>query len=339
MAQIFLSYSYSDSDFVELIEPRIARIFGEGVLWYDRKPDGLKGGQIWWDEIRRQVQRCQIFMYLMSDSSVSSHWCMKELEEAASLNKTLIPVLLETYSSKDYPAFFSKDVQLRLEQTQYVDLRNYSRFPYGDLSGLWGAINRSKRPNLTPSERWLLYNQYEILKVLNNRDRRESRFETETQNVIVSGYELALVRMMQSFEEGMSFNDCKEVEDILNMFHSIDLARRDFWEIGIEFDFDEANLFTLRFKGFDGNFESQQMQYAKYLINDCRSFETVKPSNGDFNSGSPQLPQFRRMLSAWRKSRDELKLTDEDLERILDSVKNSGNDLQTWGQWQSQFLK
>ena len=35
----------------------------------------------------------------------------------------------------------------------------------------------------------------------------------------------------------MSFNDCKEVEDILNMFHSIDLARRDFWEIGIEFDY------------------------------------------------------------------------------------------------------
>ena len=35
MAQIFLSYSHSDSDFVELIEPR-QRIFGEGVLWYDR---------------------------------------------------------------------------------------------------------------------------------------------------------------------------------------------------------------------------------------------------------------------------------------------------------------
>ena len=59
MAQIFLSYSHSDGDFVELIEPRIQRIFGEGVLWYDRKPDGLKGGQIWWNEIRRQIQECR----------------------------------------------------------------------------------------------------------------------------------------------------------------------------------------------------------------------------------------------------------------------------------------
>ena len=129
---------------------------------------------------------------------------MKELEEAASLNKTLIPVLLETYTAaRTIRPSSLEDVQLRLEQTQYVDLRNVAKcsFPYGDLSGLWGAINRSKRPNLTPFERWLLYNQYEILKVLNNRDRRESGFETETQNVIVSGYEFALVRMMQHLKK------------------------------------------------------------------------------------------------------------------------------------------
>ena len=88
MAQIFLSYSHSDSDFVELIEPRIARIFGEGVLWYDRADEGIKGGEIWWHRIQHEINQGQIFMYLMSDDSVrQDSWCICELQEAITQNK------------------------------------------------------------------------------------------------------------------------------------------------------------------------------------------------------------------------------------------------------------
>ena len=327
MAQIFLSYSHSDSDFVALIEPRIARIFGEGKMWYDRSPDGLKGGQIWWSRIKAEIHSCQLFLFLLSDASAVSCSCTKELREALVQNKTIIPVFLETYISKDYPDTYPQSFLQRLKAIQYVDLRNsQKRIEYDDLSELWGAINRAQRPRLTPVERWILYNQYEIIKTLEVDNRSKKHYETEIQQSLLNGYVLANLRLMPMFEEEFSFNDCKEVEDILWMFHAIELAKQDFWRIGTSFDFELVDEFFLNFIGFDGHFESKQMQFARYLMKDCRNFETVIPKNDDFNSGTPQMPRYRRMMSAWRKSTEELKLTNEDLVRILEAAKNSGSD-------------
>ena len=319
MAQIFLSYSHSDGDFVELIEPRIARIFGEGVLWYDRRPDGLRGGQIWWNEIRRQIQECQIFLFLLSDESAKSKWCTKELEEAVSLNKTLIPVLLETYSSKGYPDIYSENIQRKLEEIQFVDLRGKSRFKYDDLSELWGAINRSKDTRLSLIERWLLYNQYEIIKSLERNKDGQKIFENEVQQVLQLGYEFEYGSIMPLFEKGISHNDCKEVIDILNTFLAIERAKIGFEGEASPIDVSDLEEWRISFRGFDGNFESEQYVYAKYLFN-REDLELIVPKHKDLNSGSPMMHQYRRMIRVWRMCENKVRLFREDIVRIAEAA-------------------
>lgn len=321
MAQIFLSYSHSDSDFVELIEPRIARIFGEGVLWYDRKPDGLKGGQLWWSEILRQIQFCQIFLFLLSDNSAISESCTKELEEAISLNKTLIPVFLKTYSWDHYPTSYSDNALFRLNETQYVDLRDDGQNGYSDLSLLWGAIYKAQKLSLTPLERWILFNQYEIMEMLEEDPECKKRIRTEFLDVLQVGYELEFKNIMPIFEQGMSHNDCKEVMDILDMFQSIHRAIKGIdRDILDPVDVSNINESRIAFQGFDGNHESGQYIYTRFVIRALRYSEHILPDNGSLNSGIPMLERYRLMLKAWKKSSKKTLLTKEDIFRIAEAA-------------------
>ncbi|MCY3718734.1 MAG: YfbU family protein [Anaerolineaceae bacterium] len=326
MAQIFLSYSHSDSDFVKLIEPRIARIFGEGLLWYDRSRDGLRGGQMWWNEIRTQIQYCQIFLFLLSDESAHSKWCTKELEEAALLHKTIIPVLLETYSSKDYPSHYSEYTQHRLDETHYVDLRSKSRFKYDDLSLLWGSINQAQRPELSITERWLLWNQHELLRhIRGDFVSEELQDQTREQFILSSGWERHYFYMAPfSIGEDSPFNDGEEVIQILEMFFMITNALIGAGRNEEKIEVPEEDRKWLIYRGFRENAEYHQYHYAKYLYEEESRFERVfeqVPEGFDLNSIMERLPEYRRMLTAWRKSVEKTFLTREDLLRIADEAK------------------
>ncbi len=319
MAQIFLSYSHSDSDFVELIEPRIQRIFGEGLLWYDRKPDGLKGGQIWWNEIRRQIQECQIFLFLLSDESALAGSCTEELREALVMNKTIIPVLLETYSSKDYPVTYSQAILGRLEEIQYVDLRRKSnRVKYDDLSELWGAINRARRTTLSRTERWLLWNQYEIIKMLEYGKKHQQMDQTIEQQVLSSGIEFHYGHLIFFDDLGIEFNDGKEARMILDMFHDLHFAveeeRNGYQkhELGLK----DEELELLTFKGYLTNFEQGHAAYTYFLISNSLYSPEVFPRDRDYSSFSDMLPVYRKMLIEWQNSRSRVELTKEDVIRI-----------------------
>ncbi len=326
MAQIFLSYSHSDSDFVELIEPRIERIFGEGLLWYDRKPDGLRGGQIWWSEILRQIQWCQIFLFLLSDESAQSKWCTKEVEEAALLHKTIIPVLLETYSSKDLPIHYSELTQDRLGDTQYVDLRSRDRYKYDDLSALWGAINQAQRPVLSLTDRWLLWNQYELLRHIRGDQPVKDLWEESREQYILSiGFERHFFEILPFVkDEDLPYNDGEEVIQILEMFYMIANAFNGAGQNKTVIEVSEEDREWLIYRGFRETGEFHQYHYAKYLYEHERRFENVielVPDKFYLNSAIERLPEYRRMLTAWRQSENRFCLTLEDLERIADAGK------------------
>jgi hypothetical protein len=91
MGGIFISYSRVDRLTTETLARHLRRIYGHQHVWFD---DNLRGGQMWWDEIRRQIMRNDIFIILVSSDSLQSKYCMMELEEARARHKRIIPILV-----------------------------------------------------------------------------------------------------------------------------------------------------------------------------------------------------------------------------------------------------
>ncbi|MFC1961176.1 pentapeptide repeat-containing protein [Chloroflexota bacterium] len=89
MTKIFISYSRVDKPFVEELIPLLQTVYGNDSVWYDKD---IRGGTQWWPEILSQIALCDIFLYLLSNESVSSEYCNKEYQEAKRLNKFIIPV-------------------------------------------------------------------------------------------------------------------------------------------------------------------------------------------------------------------------------------------------------
>lgn len=107
--RIFVSYSRVDRPFVNDIIPLLRRVYGDTNVWFD---DNLEGGQIWWDEILDQIAKCDIFMYLLSDKSVSSPYCLAELAEAQRLRKSILTVQVRAQTA----------VPENIAEIQYIDL-------------------------------------------------------------------------------------------------------------------------------------------------------------------------------------------------------------------------
>jgi hypothetical protein len=84
MAQIFISYSRSDEQFVERLLPLAKRLFPDYEFWYD---DHISGGEDWWQRILDEIDRADLFIYLLSNESLESTYCQADFQEARRLRK------------------------------------------------------------------------------------------------------------------------------------------------------------------------------------------------------------------------------------------------------------
>jgi formylglycine-generating enzyme required for sulfatase activity len=92
MAQVFISYSRVDAAFVELFIRRLQRAFPDLKIWHDQAPHGLIGGGNWWNDILAAIAASDVFIYILSNESVSSLYCQAEFTEARRLQKRIITV-------------------------------------------------------------------------------------------------------------------------------------------------------------------------------------------------------------------------------------------------------
>ncbi|HEY4607619.1 MAG TPA: toll/interleukin-1 receptor domain-containing protein, partial [Ilumatobacteraceae bacterium] len=84
---LFLSYAHQDLDVVTSLR-RDLEDLGQTV-WLD---ESLHGGQIWWEEILRQVRQCNGFVLAVSATSLASEACLAEWEYAVDLARPFLPV-------------------------------------------------------------------------------------------------------------------------------------------------------------------------------------------------------------------------------------------------------
>lgn len=89
MADVFISYSRRDSDFVRRIHDRLAETGRDvWVDWEDIPPTAN-----WWQEICTAIEAADTFVFVISPDSVQSQVCRDEVQYAVDNNKRFVPLL------------------------------------------------------------------------------------------------------------------------------------------------------------------------------------------------------------------------------------------------------
>lgn len=158
---------------------------------------------------------------------------------------------------------------------------------------------------LSLTERLFLSNQYRVLEKLYPEEADTySRF----QKVLEHGFEMHYQEMFQNLdEETFTREQSKEVLDILSMYQEMnDCFDKLDDQSGID-----ASL--LKFRGFDGNNEPEQLSYARFYVEDQGHFSRL--GINELNSHSMVLGMYRRMLGEYRKVQHSV--NKDDVIRIL----------------------
>ncbi len=108
--KIFISYSHSDYEVVSFIANKIQQVCDGREIWYDGK---LRGGEHYFSTIATQIMDCNFFVFMVSKDSVTSDWCLRELEFAASEKKNIVAIWLQDIT-------IPPRVKLTIQNTNYI---------------------------------------------------------------------------------------------------------------------------------------------------------------------------------------------------------------------------
>lgn len=89
MADVFISYSRKDKDFVKALHAALSKQNREA--WVDWEDIPLTAD--WWQEIEQGIETADTFIFVLSSDSVGSPVCNEEIEHAVKNNKRLIPIV------------------------------------------------------------------------------------------------------------------------------------------------------------------------------------------------------------------------------------------------------
>lgn len=90
MARIFVCYSRADKDFTKQFVDHLKKDWCPNhTVWCDTK---FTEGRNWWKNILKEIARCDVFIYLLSNQSVEANYCQSEFSEAWRLGKVIIAV-------------------------------------------------------------------------------------------------------------------------------------------------------------------------------------------------------------------------------------------------------
>ncbi len=98
---IFLCYGISDNETAMLFYHQLNK---KGIVSWTKETD-VKAGDVYEEQAQKGVERAANIVFLISQKSLQSQSCLTNLNYAFSLNKRIVPVLLEEIDNKDIPQY------------------------------------------------------------------------------------------------------------------------------------------------------------------------------------------------------------------------------------------
>ena len=113
--RVFLSYAITDRVQAHKLRSLLSKRPNLRVF----STEMLSAGENWEPKLRDELSQCDIFLVLLSPSSVDSPWILHELGAAWALNKPIIPIVTR-------PGLFSK-IPLELSGIQSVEIKDIEK--------------------------------------------------------------------------------------------------------------------------------------------------------------------------------------------------------------------
>lgn len=138
-SSLFVSYAHKDW---EDVAPFIAVLQKHYRVWFD---EGLTPGKQYDDEIKKRIETCSAFLYLMTKESLASEYCEKEIKYAIENKKYFIGIKM---SNVEFPAWF-KD---KFDSYQYLDASESS--PENTVADLERKVNALRAAEKANYDNW-----------------------------------------------------------------------------------------------------------------------------------------------------------------------------------------
>ena len=165
---------------------------------------------------------------------------------------------------------------------------------------------------LSKKDRLVLINQFLILEKLYPD---ETDYYEKHRLALQQGFSLHYEWILENVWDDLSEADCRSVLNALAVYRAIVYS---FDELEARHDLTEERV---RFPGFDGNYESQYLAYARYFIVDLGRYEELRRGQEypDFNSHSPMLDKYSRMHEQWESWGRPLSMSAEKIIVLLEA--------------------
>ncbi|WEA46827.1 YfbU family protein [Priestia aryabhattai] len=169
---------------------------------------------------------------------------------------------------------------------------------------------------LSRVERLIISNQFKILEKLYPE---EKEYYEVDRKAIEEGYEIHYEEIIGNVisEDELSEEAAREVLNILSMYRAITFSYKKLTE---EEKLEIDKKYDVKFEGFDANDpeEIKLLMYTRYFIIDKDRFQELvyNAEYPDFNSHSPKLDTYRKMLTLF-KSYNNSNLSKEQIIKLL----------------------
>ena len=119
MAEVFISYSRKDKDFVHRLGDSLVEHNREA--WVDWKDIPLTAE--WQQEILRNIEAADNFIFVISPDSVASVNCRKEVEHAAANNKKMLPLFYRPVPDDSVPETLNRFQRLDFDEPEKFEAK------------------------------------------------------------------------------------------------------------------------------------------------------------------------------------------------------------------------
>ncbi len=142
---VFISYSRSDADFARKLNHEL-QLLGK-ITWFDQESIA-KSSPDFEEEIYKGINNAACFLLIISDNSLASQFCIKEVAHAARSGKKIVTVLFEK------PEKHVAQIPEVIKRTQWVDAEDKDK----DFTEVCGEIMRNldvDRNQVNAHTKWL----------------------------------------------------------------------------------------------------------------------------------------------------------------------------------------